>query len=76
MTDINSIAWHEDCLFNVKSSLSQKIKEFERIKEEVAKSEKEIAFYEEQIKSAKDMGKTHFDKYKFKVKKIGVGKNE
>ena len=72
----NSVEWHEDCLKNLRYYLKnlryshERVKkEFDRIKGDLERMEKEILFKSYQINEAKRIGKTSFDRDKFKVVK-------
>ena len=65
--EINSLEWHEECLKNTKISLLEKKKRCVDLQEDIGKHSDEVDFYDNQIMSARIMGKSKFDRAKFKV---------
>lgn len=64
-----SIKWHVECYLNLKASIaSEEAKLRERL-EVIEKERIELAFYNEQIETARNKGKDGFDRYKYLVKK-------
>lgn len=68
---VKPIAWHEECLRNVKSRLASKKLELERVQREIKRYEEIIELSENQIASAKILGKEGYDADKFKVVRHG-----
>lgn len=64
-----SIAWHENCLKNMKASLEHYISKLAFAQKEVDRSKKDIYILEDQIRIAKQKGKDGFDSEKFLQKR-------
>jgi len=70
----HSIAWHEDCLKNMKIGLQDHQKQLERLQETIRAAEQNIALTERQIARAKKLGKAEFDPERFCVSRGIVGR--
>lgn len=60
------IEWHENCLNNMLIFQKNQEEYLERLHTELVKAKEKLDFYEDQIKSAKIMGKKEFDSDVFK----------
>lgn len=69
MNNTQTIKWHEECFGNWKKSLDKHeertLQELEKIKQDRVR----LNFYDDQIKSAKIIGKLRFDRERYKVKR-------
>lgn len=65
---VDTIEWHENNLMEDKKLCADKIREFVSLKNEVLFLEKQISFYEYQIKEAKKDKKEEFDKDSYRIK--------
>jgi hypothetical protein len=64
-----SIEWHESNLIARRNTLERTRKEIERMQEAFSRQEKDIAFLDLQIHTAKEKGKTEFDDERFLVQR-------
>lgn len=69
--NVHSIAWHEKCLANCKTSLAGQKAQLayitQRLSNSIASLEADIALTERQIAEAKRRGKTSFDPDRFLI---------
>ena len=64
-----SLAWHESCLANMQNFLHDSRLALVTAQDRVARLERNIIFYEEQIKRAKAENRDSFDREKFNHKR-------
>ena len=55
------IKWHEECLINHRATVLKEIKAFQQLQERIARMQKDLAFHELQIETAKKEGKNAYD---------------
>lgn len=65
------IDWHRECFKNFSASVAQKRKEVEQAAEELARSERELSFYAEQIAAAEERGLAAFDRDRLLINRRG-----
>jgi hypothetical protein len=68
-TNVHSIAWHEQCLHNMRDSLLNAQQELQRKEAEVQRLNEAVAFRQQQINVARANGKVAFDAERFLVKR-------
>ena len=61
----NSIEWHEEIVRNLRAYYLRLVVELEKAIEAEQKHGEALARYEDQVRRAKAMGKTSFDRSKF-----------
>jgi mRNA-degrading endonuclease RelE of RelBE toxin-antitoxin system len=69
MKNTKEVYWHETCFENWKKSLDDEEAKILNKLNEIKEERKRLAFYRFQIDEAKRLGKSEFDKLKFKRKK-------
>ena len=63
--NVQTVEWHRNCQRNFRRFIDEKKTKLEVLAEEVARSERDWAFRESQIREAVKQGKTSFDGERF-----------